>query len=405
MSEVIRPGNLLYRTPSCRERCVLLKVEGGTAPQELYIMLARLNGATWLLGDVNGAVSETNLEKETYKAVGHAQPLPPTWLPCGVPVSPLAPTFLSGMRAEAAAHAAVYGLGPRGLAPAVSPVAGISSSSSDALWRYADPSHVNFGLEVDLNLLMVPDVLKTAGGSGLLTEKGATETQEEEATFVERVAEQDVKSWLLEKATATGRDKRLSSLAPWPKRPHMFQDVVNVAQQGFVLPPVIFGTSPASAPELADAIASSGLQPTAFALQLIIALGIGPNSGLAKEIENICVYFFLAGSVDGIDILWSAAAEHWSRRFLQICRACRKNGKAPDFNGLDQYMAHTASASTQMRTPGFDKWIADEARTEGLFLKNLRMNKDEHLEVTKKENAEKNKDKKNSKGKNGKDEE
>ena len=62
MATVVDAGDD-YRTPVVSERLVLLQVDGGAAPQELYFMLLRLRDATWLLGDVNGSASEVDLQE------------------------------------------------------------------------------------------------------------------------------------------------------------------------------------------------------------------------------------------------------------------------------------------------------------------------------------------------------
>ena len=151
-----------YNTPAIPERLVVIPVDGGVAEFELYIMLLRVEGATWLIGDVNGHVTKEDLSELGVIPVAPDAPIPPECLPCVAFHDPCTEAFLARIRARAASLASVFG------APAVA----VSSSASSAAftWRYGDTSHALFGEAVDISLLGDPARFSPVGGCGVLVE-------------------------------------------------------------------------------------------------------------------------------------------------------------------------------------------------------------------------------------------
>ena len=86
---------------------------------------------------------------------------------------------------------------------------------------------------------------------------------------------------------------------------------------------------------------------------------------------------WLEGCVDRVNSRQLASAEHRARRLLQIQRAVRKNPRNPEFDGLESFMMHMPSSAGVAHAPKFDKYIAEEQKTQAQILKQQRMQKEE----------------------------
>ena len=198
--------------------------------------------------------------------------------------------------------------------------------------------------------------------------------------FVERVATRDVSAWIANKQLGPGRDRRLSTVRPLAAASvstPLFRDAQGQLTTGWTPPARIFGTSPAALPEILSGISASGLEPQSYAEELIRLIGVNTRSGLAQEIRHTIYTLWSAVCLDGLDVQHSVAFEHMGRRLLQVQRAISKNPKAPSFTGLEGYMEHMSTAAAGMKTPGFDKWVAEDAKTKALILRQLRLAQEE----------------------------
>ena len=103
----------------------------------------------------------------------------------------------------------------------------------------------------------------------------------------------------------------------------------------------------------------------------------------------------LLQTYDQYDLYNSASGEFLARWILMTQAAVRKNPRAPDFTGLDYYLAHGYDESGGALTSQFAKYIADEKRNEAMVLKQNRLWSEEQEADAKKRNQ---KDKKGEKG-------
>ena len=71
--------------------------------------------------------------------------------------------------------------------------------------------------------------------------------------------------------------------------------------------------------------------------------------------------------------------------------------QAPDFDGLEEYMAHVSAGTMGLRAPKFSKFIAEQAKTTAVFLKQLRLSSEEKVAKKSRKNK-KNKGKGDGKG-------
>ena len=67
-----------------------------------------------------------------------------------------------------------------------------------------------------------------------------------------------------------------------------------------------------------------------------------------------------------------------------IQKAVRRNPRAPDFSGLDQFMASTFDETGGVVVSGFDKYVAEEQRTTAMILKQTRLWSEEQASLVKK---------------------
>ena len=104
--------------------------------------------------------------------------------------------------------------------------------------------------------------------------------------------------------------------------------------------------------------------------------GIKPKSGLGLEITYHILTLYPLVCVDHLDIQQLTAAEHVSRRVLQIMRAIEADAHAPNFSGLSNYMLHAHLASGVPYTPSWDKAMGERNRLDAQYLKNLSIVKD-----------------------------
>ena len=203
------------------------------------------------------------------------------------------------------------------------------------------------------------------------------------------------------KRIGAGRDARLTSFSTASAGPTvLFHQVVATCDKNYKLPFKIFGESPAALPEVIDGMLASGMEPHTFAASYIAALGLGKQSALAVEVQNIVHALFFYCCVDKLNPFRSSTLDHFGRRLLQITAACRKQGKSPDFDGLDDYMLHATSGTMGIRAPVLSKFIGEQAKTNAAIMKQLRLSHEENDLDSKKKQKEKEKDK-DKKGKGG----
>ena len=97
---------------------------------------------------------------------------------------------------------------------------------------------------------------------------------------------------------------------------------------------------PSATEELVGSIAASGSDPTFFVTQWEIAVGLPPRTAVAIELRHFVFGRHLTFASGTLDVCHLSAAEHLSRRALEIQRAVRRNPPGPLFEGLVAYLAH-----------------------------------------------------------------
>lgn len=176
-----RADNVDYRLPVVPERMVAIRVVGAVPPREVCILLARIHEAQWALVDPCYNDSVEDMTEEEFCPLVPGGSIPPDWRPTTSFVMPMSAVYLAEARARAQATLAIRGPG---------------GDANVGNWRYSDPTHPQFGLEIDGMLLTAADRLTVRGSTGLLVEEEATADGEERVTSVERVRDNELTKWI-----------------------------------------------------------------------------------------------------------------------------------------------------------------------------------------------------------------
>ena len=233
----------VYRTPVVQEPLAIIPVVGGLCPSEMIILLVRLTGSEWIVGDVNFEVMRWNLADMEVVPVAADSPLAAAVLPCFAFTSPISVGNLSAMRVQAQRLGAILG------GAVVGGLAAGAAGAQDVSWRYADPAHALFGQSCDAGVLGDPGRFRPVGATALLVESEAENEENSNATVLERVLEKDLTAWLDHKRVGAGRDARLSSFSPSSTGSVvLFSKVLVDCHREYKLPFQMFGDSPPALP-------------------------------------------------------------------------------------------------------------------------------------------------------------
>ena len=95
------------------------------------------------------------------------------------------------------------------------------------------------------------------------------------------------------------------------------------------------------------------------------------------EHGHIITILWLMACVDQLNVPACQSAEYLARRVLMLQRAVKRSPKAPDFDGLDTYVAHRLDNNGGLLSSDFDKFVAEHQKTEAIIAKSQRMHREE----------------------------
>ena len=337
------------------------------------ILILRLDGSRWLVITPTRDCHEEDFAGVLILPLGRASQFPAEERPYFC-FSPLDDAALGQLRGRANQLADVLGAGP------VPPPQG----PTHAQWFFADTASRLFSTEVPHEAFANPHDVELKGSAGLVLFE-EVDGAAPRWLHIERIRPTDFAQWVREKREGAGRDARLLPAAPRVGTSSssssavvpLFRDVVTLCRAPAAGTMSDIFDGPSSMVEVSNAMAASGLEPQAYALQFINSSGLAPKSALANEICSIVLTVHLLGTRDRVDFLNLYAAEHLARRLLQIQAAVRRNPKNPDFEGLEPYLAHSRDTSGLVRAPAFDKHVAEIQRAEAQVMKQRRQAREE----------------------------
>ena len=363
---VVATAAMAVMSHDVAEKQVLIRMEGEPQGYWLHLLMLRLDNARWVTVDPQMEMVVEDLSGEELIPVPRASPLPAAGRPYLVH-DPIDEAGMIALRARAVALAEIHGG-----APLMAPLTGPNS------WFHADPSAASFGQEVPMATLSNPAATRIAGSVGLLRLDGLT-AESERWTHIERVTRSDLAHWMAEKREGAGRDPRLSGLAATtgaaPKA--LFRDAMAACPLPAVLPDATVFEGPSALQDLLATLQKSGLEPQAYTAQLLRNSGLSPKSSIGIELSYAIHTIYLYMVQDRLNPYCSSAMEHVARRILQIQRGTQRNPRAPEFDGLEEYMRHTGDQTGGVVSPGFDKHVAERQKTESLILKQHRLQREE----------------------------
>ena len=330
----------------------------------MSILLLRVVGSRWVVADPDGTLSVDDLAAEEVIPLVAGEEFPGPGRPFLIRDA-VDETWRANLKVRARALADLHGAPQNALEATV---------VGAAIWLMADPAHPNFDKEVDVGAALAAGGFRSEGSAGLVREVRTAGTS---WAFCERVMATDRETWLREKREGAGRDPRLTRMkaTAWGHQP-LFRDSV----EHFVAEAPLAGLfeGPSCTSELTSSIATSGLEPLAFVEQFVSSTGLGPKSSVAIELRGHIFSLMLMGTVDRLNLGKSSAAEHISRRALQLMKAARRNPKSPDFETLEPYTRHMGPlGGGTVRTPTFDKFVTEVQKNEAYILKQGRLMQEE----------------------------
>ena len=334
-------------------------------PQHHRVLVVSLGQARWIVCTPTWSVEVMDFDGENITPLTRNARFPAHLKPMFVfAVAEATEERLTAMRAEAMALAEVLG------------VVGVLATGvgGGAVWVYADPAIEEFSTDVPLALVSDPNFSFIRGSVGLtrLADRGA----EQHWTNMERVRPADKPMWLSEKREGAGRDRRLARLPASDGTTVLFRTAV-AAMDSSQQPASTTFEGPSAIREVLDSVTKSGLEPTGFQTQFVTSSGVPIGSSAARESAFLLHMFWLLATVDRLDLFASAGAEHAARRLLQLQRAVRRNPRAPDYEGLQVYMAHSMEANGTVRSTQFDKFVSTVMEADAKILKQQRLAKEE----------------------------
>ena len=361
------PGaaNAAHRTLDVEQRQVLIRMDEEAQRYWHHLLLHRVSGSTWITCDPHGDVVVEDLAGEEVVPLSRSAAFPVAGRP-HLAFSETDEISMADIRSRAATLAEVHGIS---LAVTTVPLS--------AVWVFADSSHPLFATEVPSRVVADPARARVGGSVGICSADGP-DGRGQEWTHMERVNRPDLARWTSDKREGAGRDPRLSSLHA-PSSGHvrvLFRDAM-AARSEEKIPDITIFEGPAAFPELAIAILRSGLEPQGFLASYLLTSGLNPKSSLAIELGHHLFAIWTFSVVDRLDPNQSATVEHIARRVLQIQKAVKRNPKNPDFEGLGEYMKHSADASQTLGAPAFDRHVAEKQKVEGMILKQQRLQREE----------------------------
>ena len=353
------------------ERQILVRYEGDAIPWRHRVLLVQIDGAKWIWGTPDLEVQSSDLAGLTIRALARASPFPNDCAPVYAFDNPIDGRDLNALRAEAGRLAAVLGVS----------VGVAAKTVMDAEWLFADYAVDLFGTAVS------ETILGDQGKCIVKSSKGIAEV-DGEWQFIEHVATADKEQWMREKRLGPGRDPRVAEppdiedeaqivlLKDQVKR---YKDITRT-EWPFEGPKAVIG--------LLKGVASSGRELMVYPLHYIKNSGVNPKGALAIEMTIIFTVFHLLVTYDGLNPWNLASAEMLARRVLMAQRAIKRNPAAPDFDGLDLYIANSYDSSGGVITVEFDEFIAELQKADATIMKQSRQLREEQAADAKRKKEE-----------------
>ena len=357
-------GTPLPRGLDIPERQALVLDESAHPKWKHVILFHRQKESIWIAGTPELEIESADLaECDDFRSLGRMSQIPPGCRP--VLMFPTITTQeLQTLRSEARETSEMLGT-----QTATEPV-----SKDDGVWVYSDSAVDLFGQEVPLRLLARSDQCTMHGAAGMVYQADGTPPA---WTFMEKVAPADRTEWLSDKRVGAGRDSRLGS-APKTKGQCRVLLAVAFAHMMSMIKTADWPYSgPSALVELMKSMIASGYEPPFYYTHWRSTSGVSHGSGVCIEMGHWIHLLWLLICYDVLDVTNVAGAEMAARRILQIQKAVAKNPKAPDFSGLEHYMACALDPAGGVTASEFETHISKIQLGQSVIMRQNRLLRDE----------------------------
>ena len=347
------------------------------------ILLDRVDSSTWIIADPEGTVEVQNMLDEQIIPLGRGVKFPEGGRPFLAFVH-LSELMLAGLRAQSRSLLGIIKPQPS------AGLAGSSGTSAESQWLFSDTARLCFNQPVPNDLLADTSkvVMLSWVGVALYLDPADDEMEEEQPVSIELVSDRGRADWIRSKREGAGRDPRLLPLVPTSQKKKVllfsnsYDDLDHAAKhddkrfQG-----------PAATPIVLRTVAEAGVEFPQYASDFLRLNGTAPASPIGKYFFYNLYALHLMVCVDRLDPMRSAVAEHLSRKILQMQKAIKRNPKAPDFTGLEEYDRHATGARGEMHAPEWDKHVSEIQRNQALIDRNQRIAAEEREHASPKKAA------------------
>ena len=361
---VVAAGVRPYKSLDVGDKQLCVYYGDGGHPYHMRVLLLNVGGGKWFWATPTGSVQLDDLTEVEFRMVGRNEDLALDLQPCFCFTAGTNQEQVDRWKQEAHARCEIMGLTPVGA------VQGVESR-----WYFSDPSVALFGTEVP-NQVVTNNTRFISRDAVALVKHHID--GEETWTVAEHVASEDKVDWQGDKHRGAGRDARLNEAVKdrGGEQFGLFRDMVRTMKAPAATQSQLF-TGPSAAMEVVSGIVSSGLEPQHYQAFWASSSGVGPRSSVCMEHGHLITILWLMSSIDQLNVPACQSAEFLCRRVLMLQRAVRRSPKAPDFEGLDTYIAHRLDSNGGLLSSDFDKYVAEHQKTEAIIAKSQRMHREE----------------------------
>ena len=322
------------------------------------LLLVQVDGSKWVVSTPDHDVEVVNLADHKVVTLEKAALFPRRVKDDVYTFDPVSDNALENLLRRGRALARV--LGVKDVEVAGPPI--------DSHWRVGDTGSERFDDIVDEAEMLQIERAVVRGDLGLYRASAS-----EAWVYVERVKDSGHDAWLELKRSGPGRDLRICGVRRdgAGERSSLLRDSLgDYRSTDFKDWPF---EGPSAAAELLKNVSSAGLELHLYPGHWESRSGVSPTGAVAREVRLAFDYLRHFQAYDQLDLPNLAGIECICRRIIVCQRAVRKNPKAPDFGGLEQFLQSSFDESGGLLTSEFDKYMAEQQRTAAVVLKQNRL--------------------------------
>lgn len=234
------------------------------------------------------------------------------------------------------------------------------------VWIIADPSHADFGRQVDESLI---DEGVTLRDAGIVEYEG-------DEIYVKRIAFSSKDQWITDKVQAKGDLRLLGEFRDGlGKRFLEFKSAVDKLRSSDMKDWDLRG--PRACSEFLRAVRLGTGDLTSYHLNWAQHLGVSTFGAAFHEHRVLTDALRAFLSVDQLDVSNLLGVEILVRRIIQIETAVARNPTSPDYSGLDVVMEQSIGAGGEAQVGTFNEWVSSKLKERSQIQKQARLYREE----------------------------